>query len=232
MATNNVNAGFQAGGPQPTMTPEQMQAYQQQIPQLQAQIAQLQQQVESLKHVLPAQDIQQNVQQPIIQSQQPYQQNPMDFHQQQKHEQPIMQPPQHQQQQIPQMNDEQGEIELRRDPMMTHLMDSLYKREHIGHYGLLTYAMIARHFLSRQSVIRMLMLDPQSTEESANLLYDQVSNKDYSPPKRDRILEWQSMQEFPIIPNTSDDSCGNVYKHLHFPAYVYEHISQYYQHHH
>jgi hypothetical protein len=28
-----------------------------------------------------------------------------------------------------------------------------------------------------------------------------IGHKDYSPPKRDRIPEWQAQQDFPICPN-------------------------------
>jgi uncharacterized protein YozE (UPF0346 family) len=53
---------------------------------------------------------------------------------------------------------------------------------------------------------------------------------DYSPSKRDRILEWQAQQEFPICPNSDHPDACNVYRNLQFPEHVYEHISSYYEH--
>ena len=51
--------------------------------------------------------------------------------------------------------------------------------------------------------------------------------RDYNPPRRERILQWQAEQEFPILPDPSDPDCGNVYKTLKFPNEVYEHIENY-----
>jgi len=58
----------------------------------------------------------------------------------------------------------------------------------------------------------------------------QVEGKDYNPPKRDRILDWQQQQDFPICPNPDDPDSCNVYRDLQFPDEVYEHISSYYEH--
>jgi len=54
-----------------------------------------------------------------------------------------------------------------------------------------------------------------------------VKAHDYNPPRRERILEWQREQEFPILPAPDDPDCGNVYKSLKFPDEVYDHIQQY-----
>jgi len=39
--------------------------------------------------------------------------------------------------------------DLRQSPMMSHLLDALDKGEDIGHYGRLTFAMVAHHFLDK-----------------------------------------------------------------------------------
>ena len=54
-------------------------------------------------------------------------------------------------------------------------------------------------------------------------------NSPYSPPKRERILEWQAQQDFPIIPNADDPDAGNLYRELKFPDRVYDHITEYYE---
>ena len=64
----------------------------------------------------------------------------------------------------------------------------------------------------------------------AHLLDSLDQGKDYNPPKRDKILHYQSQQDFPIIPNPDDPDSGNVYRDLQFPDHVYEHISDYYEH--
>jgi DNA primase large subunit len=118
---------------------------------------------------------------------------------------------------------------LRKSSMMAHLLDALEAGEDIGHYGRLTFAMIARHFLSEAELIEYLQKDSDFSETEAKALVQQVQGKDYNPPKRDRILEWQSQQEFPICPNPDDPDACNVYRELQFPDEVYEHISSYYE---
>ena len=59
------------------------------------------------------------------------------------------------------------------------------------------------------------------------MMLRQVEGRDYNPPKRDRILEWQNEQEFPILPNVDDPDCGNLYRNLKFPDEVYKHIGHY-----
>jgi DNA primase large subunit len=119
--------------------------------------------------------------------------------------------------------------DLRKSDMMAHLLEALDAGEDIGHYGRLVFAMIARHFMSEEEVIEYLQKDTDFSEGEAKALYQQVQGKDYNPPKRDRILEWQSKQDFPICPNSDDPDACNVYRDLTFPEHVYEHISEYYE---
>ncbi len=116
---------------------------------------------------------------------------------------------------------------LREDSMMAHLLDSLERGEDIGHYGRLTFAMIARHFLTDDEVLAELTRDNDFSEEQARQMLVQVEGRDYSPPRRERILEWQAEQEFSIIPDRHDPDCGNVYKSLRFPKQTYSHIGHY-----
>jgi len=120
-----------------------------------------------------------------------------------------------------------GITELRKDSMMAHLLDSLEAGKDIGHYGRLVFAMVARHFLPHQEVLRYLTLDKDFSEEQATLMLRQTESRDYNPPRRERILEWQSQQDFPILPNPEDPDCGNLYRNLKFPAGVYDHIGHY-----
>jgi hypothetical protein len=117
--------------------------------------------------------------------------------------------------------------EMRKDPMMAHLLDALEKGTDIGHYGRLTFAIIARRFVDSDELVRLLMQDKDVTEPKARALVRQVEERDYSPPRRERILEWQAKQDFPIIPNPDDPNAGNVYRDLDMPDDVYEHIEQY-----
>ena len=116
---------------------------------------------------------------------------------------------------------------LRQDSMMAYLLDSLDAGKDIGHYGRLVFAMIARHFLSDDELIAELTKDPDFSADQAVGMLRQVEGRDYNPPRRDRIMEWQAQQEFPILPRPDDPDCGNVYRTLKFPQEVYEHISHY-----
>jgi hypothetical protein len=118
--------------------------------------------------------------------------------------------------------------DLRKNEMMAHLIEALESKKDIGHYGRLVFSMIARHFLDQEELTGYLTKDPNCSEEEALALYQQVQGRDYNPPKRERILEWQSQQEFPICPNPDDPDSCNVYKDLNFPEGIYENINEYY----
>jgi hypothetical protein len=118
---------------------------------------------------------------------------------------------------------------LRKNAMMAHLLDALDQGQDVGHYGRLVFAMVARHFMDEEELVGWLRKDQDFSEEQARSLYLQVQGRDYNPPKREKILEWQRQQEFQIIPNADDPDQGNVYKDLQFPDGVYENIADYYE---
>lgn len=119
--------------------------------------------------------------------------------------------------------------DLRRSPMMSHLLDALEQGQDIGHYGRLTFAMVAHHFVDDKALVRLLMKDKDTDEAKARTLVQQVEQRDYNPPRRERILEWQAKQDFPIIPDSDDPDAGNVYRDLELPGQVYEHIEEYHE---
>jgi DNA primase large subunit len=118
--------------------------------------------------------------------------------------------------------------ELKQNAMMAHLMEALDAGKDIGHYGRLVFAMVARHFMDEDELVEQLRKDADFSEEQARALVLQVQGRDYSPPRRERILEWQKEQEFPICPSDDPDAC-NVYRDLRFPDTIYQHISEYYE---
>ncbi len=117
--------------------------------------------------------------------------------------------------------------DLRANAMMSHLLDSLDSNQDIGHYGRLVFAMIARHFMPEEELAEYLQKNPGFSEEETKALIRQVQGRDYNPPRRERILDWQKQQDFPICPNPDDPDACNVYKDLKFPEEVYEHIQSY-----
>ncbi len=117
--------------------------------------------------------------------------------------------------------------DLRQSPMMNHLLEALDRGEDIGHYGRLTFVMIARHFVSNDELVELLTKDRDADEQEIRALVQQVEDKGYSPPRRDRVLEWQSQQDFQICPNPDDPDACNVYNELSFPDEVYESIQEY-----
>lgn len=116
---------------------------------------------------------------------------------------------------------------LRDSEMMAHLLDSLNTGTDIGHYGRLVFVMVSRYFINEDEIVELLKKQPGMSEEEARALVLQVNQKDYNPPKRDRILEWQSMQDFQICPNPEDPSGCNVYKDLKFPQEIYDRIGEF-----
>jgi hypothetical protein len=119
--------------------------------------------------------------------------------------------------------------DLRKNSMMAHLLDALDAGQDVGHYGRLVFAMVARHFMGEDEVLACLQKNPGVTAEEARALYHQVQGRDYNPPRRERVLEWQQQQDFPLCPNPEDPDACNVYKDLEFPESVYQHITDYHE---
>jgi DNA primase large subunit len=117
--------------------------------------------------------------------------------------------------------------ELRKNGMMAHLIDALSQGKNIGHYGRLVFVMVARYFLPEDDLLKQLQMDADIDEEKARALIEQVASKSYSPPSREKVLEFQKHQQFPICPNPEDPDACNVYKDLKFPREVYESITEY-----
>ena len=118
---------------------------------------------------------------------------------------------------------------LRDSPMMAHLLDALEKGTDVGHYGRLVFAMVGRHFLDEDKMVRLLADQPDQDETKAAALLQQVTARDYNPPKRERILEWQAQQDFAICPTPDDPNACNVYSDLRFPEDIYDNINEFYE---
>lgn len=97
---------------------------------------------------------------------------------------------------------------------MGHALDN-------GHYGRLVFAMIGRRFVSDDELVRLLTKDHDADQREIRAM---VQEKGYSPPQREKILEYQSQQDFPICPNPD---AYNPYQELQFPHEVYESIQEY-----
>jgi hypothetical protein len=119
--------------------------------------------------------------------------------------------------------------DLRQNGMMAHLLGALEKKQEIGHYGRLVFAMVGRHFLEPDELIELLQKNPGFSEMQARALVNQVESRDYNPPKREKILQFQSEQDFPICPNADDPDACNLYRNLKFPDGVYEKIAEYHE---
>ena len=117
--------------------------------------------------------------------------------------------------------------DLRQSPMMGHMLDALDNGEDIGHYGRLVFAMIGRHFVSNDELVKLLIKDSDADEQEIKALVQQVEDKGYSPPRREKILEFQGQQDFPICPNPDDPDACNPYAELQFPDEVYQSIQEY-----
>jgi hypothetical protein len=119
--------------------------------------------------------------------------------------------------------------DLRKNDMMAHLLDSLEAGKDIGQYGRLVFAMVARHFVSENELVKLLSKDKNFSEDDARTLVAQVQSRDYNPPKRQKILQFLEQQKFPICPDAENPDACNVYRDLQFPETVYAKINEYYQ---
>ncbi len=125
--------------------------------------------------------------------------------------------------------DDGRSTDLKDSTMMAYLLENLEQGNDIGHYGRLVFVMIARHFEDDDHIIKLLAKQPEHNEEDSRALLTQVKGRDYNPPKREKILAWQSEQDFPIIPDSADPDAGNVYRELRFPDHIYDNIGDYYE---
>lgn len=122
-----------------------------------------------------------------------------------------------------------GREQLRASPTMARLLDALENGTDIGHYGRLVFAIVARRFMDEADILDLLKRQPGHDEREMAALIQQVSDHDYSPPSRERIIEWQARQDFPLLPDADDPAAGNLYRELQFPDEVYEHIEEFYE---
>jgi hypothetical protein len=104
---------------------------------------------------------------------------------------------------------------------MAYLMDALERGEDIGHYGRLTFAIVARHFLPEAEMIRLLGNCPAHGTGEATVMLEDVYAHDYLPPTTETIHAWQTHQSVPICPEPDRPNRCNVYRDLLFPARVY-----------
>lgn len=117
---------------------------------------------------------------------------------------------------------------LEDSPMMAHLLRAIDEGQDIGDYGRLTFVIIARHFIDEDELVQKLASQPGFDEESARAMVTQVNGRDYNPPKRQKILEWQAQQDFQICPDEDPNGC-NVYRELQFPDTIYERIEEFWE---
>jgi hypothetical protein len=87
--------------------------------------------------------------------------------------------------------------------------------------------MVTHHFLGEEELVEWLSKDGDLDEQQARALVQQVEERGYNPPRRERILEWWEQQDFPICPNPDDPDACNVYNELQFPDEVYQGIGEY-----
>lgn len=117
--------------------------------------------------------------------------------------------------------------DLRQSPTMNHMLEALDRGEDIGHFGRLTFVMVARNFVDNDELVELLTKDHDAEEQEIRAMVQQAEEKGYSPPRREKILEWQGEQDFQICPNPDDPDACNVYNELTFPDGVYEDIQEY-----
>ena len=117
--------------------------------------------------------------------------------------------------------------DLKQSQMMNHMLEALENGEDIGHYGRLTFAMIGVYFANDDELVEILTQDHDADAREIRAMVQQVREKDYNPPNRDKILEWQQTQDFQICPNPDDPDACNVYSELDIPQEVLEDIQEY-----
>jgi hypothetical protein len=119
--------------------------------------------------------------------------------------------------------------DLRESPTMARLLEALARGKDIGHNGQFVFVTAARHFMDAKEIVDLLSRQPDMDEEKARAFVQQLTERGYNPPRRERILEMQAHQKYQIIENPGDPDSGNLYRELRFPDEVYEDINEYYE---
>jgi DNA primase large subunit len=117
--------------------------------------------------------------------------------------------------------------DLKQSQMMNHMLEALENGEDIGHYGRLTFAMVGVYFANDDELVRVLTQDEDADEREVRAMVQQVREKSYNSPNRDKILAWQQKQDFQICPNPDDPDACNVYSELDMPQEILEDIQEY-----
>jgi hypothetical protein len=111
---------------------------------------------------------------------------------------------------------------------MARLLEAMQTGQDVGHYGRLVFAMVGRHFLEEEELVNLLASSRGFDEHQARGLLEQCRQRDYNPPRPEKIRQWQAQQAFQICPSDDPDAC-NVYRNLTFPQGTYENINDYYE---
>ena len=117
--------------------------------------------------------------------------------------------------------------DLKQSQMMNHMLEALENGEDIGHYGRLTFAMVGVYFANDDELVQVMTQDEDADEREVQAMIQQVREKGYNPPNREKILEWQQTQDFQICPDPDDPDACNVYSELNIPQEVLEDIQEY-----
>jgi hypothetical protein len=70
---------------------------------------------------------------------------------------------------------------LRDSPMMAHLLDALEAGTDVGHYGRLTFAMIARHFMDKDALVDLLAKQPDQDADKARAMVPASAGQGLQP---------------------------------------------------
>jgi hypothetical protein len=87
--------------------------------------------------------------------------------------------------------------------------------------------MVGVYFANDDELVQVMTQDHDAEEREIRAMVQQVREKGYNPPNRDKILEWQQKQDFQICPNPDDPDACNVYSELDIPQGVLEDIQEY-----
>jgi hypothetical protein len=90
-----------------------------------------------------------------------------------------------------------GTDELRKDPTMAQLLDSLEAEQDIGYYGRLVFSMVARHFLSQIQIDAYL--NPEAPAAAPRPIAV-VPRRPAAAASPERILKWRRKQAVPVLP--------------------------------
>ena len=122
--------------------------------------------------------------------------------------------------------------DLKRNPMMRRIIQTMESGQDVGHYGRFIFTVVASYFIGEKEITDLLKRQPEIEDsEEALGFYLQVASARYVMPTSARIRAWDKSEEqknFPLIIQ-GDRNSGNLYREIPLPQQALVSVRSYWR---